>query len=121
MQQDAMERVREMQRRADEALRRGNASAPKPRPYQPPQPQPQQTPQQQVQQVPQATQQPPSTLPAAPAGGSGTAPLEGKVEQLLQTLGIDRDRLVILGLLFLLYNEGNSDRSLLLALLFLLF
>ena len=116
MQKDAMERVREMQRRADETLRRSNSSLQKPRPPQPPQPN---------QSPPAAPQDPQQQLapgplpPAAPP--SGTVPVEGKVEQLLQTLGIDRDRLLILGLLFLLYNEGNSDYSLLLALLYLLF
>lgn len=118
MQKDAMERVREMQRRADETLRRSNSSLQKPRPPQPPQP-----PQPPPGPPPPALQQPPPAQGPfpPPVPGSGTVPVEGKVEQLLQALGIDRDRLLILGLLFLLYNEGNSDYSLLLALLYLLF
>ena len=95
MQKDAMDRVREMQRRADETLRRSNADFSPPMPEEPPLP------------------PPPLSVPSAPC----KEPM-GKLEQLLSTAGIDRDRMVILALLLLLYNDG-ADQLLLLALLYL--
>ena len=97
MQKDAMDRVREMQRRADETLRRSNADFSPPIPEEPPLPPP----------------PPPLSVPSAPCKES-----MGKLEQLLSIAGIDRDRMVILALLLLLYNDG-ADQLLLLALLYL--
>ena len=101
MQKDAMDRVREMQRRADETLRRSNADFSPPMPEEPPLP------------PPSAPPPPPLSVPSAPC----KEPM-GKLEQLLSTAGIDRDRIVILALLLLLYNDG-ADQLLLLALLYL--
>lgn len=101
MQKDAMDRVREMQRRADETLRRSNADFSPPMPEEPPLP------------PPSAPPPPPLSVTSAPCKES-----MGKLEQLLSTAGIDRDRMVILALLLLLYNDG-ADQLLLLALLYL--
>ncbi len=106
MQQDAMERVREMQRRADETLRRSNPPPPASTVERP-------TP------TPQPPLPPPAEIPTpAPAplpdllGG-------GKLNQLLAATGMDRDRLILLGLLLILWND-NADKKLLLALVYLL-
>lgn len=97
MQKDAVARVQEMQRRADEKLRQSNAVLPAPPP-------------------------PPKTPPLPPPLPPTPSPVpnndNGKLQQLLSVAGIDNDRLLILGLLLLLYNEG-SDQTLLLALLYL--
>ncbi len=106
MQQDAMARVREMQRRADETLRRSNPPPPASTVERP-------TP------TPQPPLPPPAEIPTpAPAplpdllGG-------GKLNQLLAATGMDRDRLILLGLLLILWND-NADKKLLLALVYLL-
>ena len=102
MQKDAMDRVREMQRRADETLRRSNADfAPPPAEMKAPPAEP----------VPI----PPTPKPQVPV--PCPEPI-GKLENLLSVAGIDRDRIVILALLLILYNEG-ADQLLLLALLYL--
>ena len=51
-----------------------------------------------------------------------TSPNETKpsIEQLLSALNLDKERLLILALLFLLYTDG-ADQTLLLALLYLFF
>ncbi len=99
MQKDAMARVREMQRKADENLRRSNAAIPTPpKAEAPPLPPP-----------------PPMEKPASPPS---PPPEHGKLMQILSAAGIDNDRLIILGLLLLLYNDG-ADHLLLLALLYL--
>lgn len=112
MQKDAMARVREMQRRADETLRRGNrrsltentAVAPSDLPP------PSQVP---VPAVAVTPLSPPSSV-------ENKEPLAvGKLRQILSVSGIDQDRLIILGLLLILYNE-EADPLLLLALLYLL-
>ncbi len=99
MQKDAMERVREMQRRADETLRRSNAglssftaeipTLPAPAPSVPPPPE--------------------APKPIVPTG---------KLGNVLSAAGIDQDRMIILALLLILYNDG-ADNLLLLALLYL--
>lgn len=99
MQKDAMERVREMQRRADETLRRSNAglssfTAEIPTPSAP---------------APPAPPSPESPKPIVPAG---------KLGNVLSAVGIDQDRMIILALLLILYNDG-ADNLLLLALLYL--
>ncbi len=101
MQKDAMERVREMQRRADETLRRSNASLnpPPPPPVQDPPPCP-----------PEVSPQNPLPMHSAPSAG--------KLGNILSAAGIDQDRIVILALLLILYNDG-ADQLLLLALLYL--
>lgn len=100
MQKDAMDRVREMQRRADETLRRSNADFSPPMPEEPPLP------------------PPPAPPPPPPSQSMPHQEPMGKLEQLLSIAGIDRDRMVILSLLLLLYNDG-ADQLLLLALLYL--
>lgn len=102
MQKDAMERVREMQRRADETLRRSNASLVPP-PAQP------------VQEIPPSC--PPEAPPPIPQP-TISAPPAGKLGNILSAAGIDQDRIVILALLLILYNDG-ADQLLLLALLYL--
>lgn len=111
MQKDAMERVREMQRRADETLRRSNASLPQQEPpMNPPIPPPPEAPR-----APQAAQHPPAPL-SSPSLDQQTS--GGKLSQILSAAGMDQDRMIILGLLLLLYNDG-ADHLLLLALLYL--
>ncbi|MBP1581964.1 MAG: hypothetical protein J6A26_06175 [Oscillospiraceae bacterium] len=106
MQKDAMERVREMQRRADENLRRSNAALP-PQSQQedlpPPQPE-----------TPAAQAAAPPPAPVAPPPPSGN-----RLSQILSVVGVDQDRAIILGLLLILYND-RADPLLLLALLYLL-
>lgn len=101
MQKDAMARVREMQRKADENLRRSNAAIASP--PAPPEP------------VPLPAPQKAEARPCPPPAPSNES---GKLMQLLSAAGIDNDRLIILGLLLLLYNDG-ADQMLLLALLYL--
>ncbi len=115
MQKDAMERVKEMQRRADESLRRSNPE-PKPEPIPPQQPVP--PPAAEVQNPP--NNQPAVTNSPAPAAPqSPVLSIESKLGQICSALGIDRDHMIILGLLLVLWNDG-ADRKLLLALLYLL-
>lgn len=100
MQKDAMERVREMQRRADETLRRSNADFAPP----PPRAEPKQDPPPPPPDLPQESPAPVSTV--------------GKLGNILSMAGIDQDRIIILALLLILYNDG-ADQLLLLALLYL--
>lgn len=94
MQQDAIERVREMQRRAREKLESSNRAVPAvPSTSRP------------VSHVPAVSQ--PETSPAQPFQG------------ILEKLGIDGETALILILLLLLLNEG-ADRSLILALVYIL-
>ncbi len=116
MQKDAMERVKEMQRRADESLRRSNQD-PKP---ESPSPQPIQLPVPEVQNPPY--NQPAvnnSPAPAATPPQSAVFSIESKLGQICSALGMERDHMMILGLLLVLWNDG-ADRKLLLALLYLL-
>ncbi len=94
MQQDAIERVREMQRRAREKLESSNRSVP----------------------TAQPTAQPISRPIAVPQTENSPAqPFQG----ILEKLGIDGETALILILLLLLLNEG-ADRSLILALVYIL-
>ena len=107
MQKDAMERVREMQRRADETLRRSNQAMP---PAAPP-----------VQPPPEPSQEPPKPKPPPLPPPSVELPTAStnKLGNILSAAGMDSDRLIILGLLLILWNDG-ADQLLLLALLYLL-
>lgn len=105
MQKDAMERVREMQRRADETLRRSNQSMPQPSPPPPVQ----------KEENPSPPPPPPKPLPQPPPAISNNS----KLSNILSIAGMDSDRLIILGLLLILWND-NADHLLLLALLYLL-
>ena len=107
MQKDAMERVREMQRRADESLRRSNNIVPPAAPTPPPVEKKGETPQ-----LPPSP--PPPVIPPPLPAQSGS-----KFNQILHAAGVDSDRLIILGLLFILWND-DADHLLLLALLYLL-
>lgn len=94
MQQDAIERVREMQRRAREKLESSNRAVPA---------------------VP-STSHPVSHVPAVSQPENSPAqPFQG----ILEKLGIDGETALILILLLLLLNEG-ADRSLILALVYIL-
>ncbi|MGI5895057.1 MAG: hypothetical protein ACOX6P_10790 [Candidatus Merdivicinus sp.] len=103
MQQDAIQRVREMQRRAQQRLEESNrlaAGMPANRPQMP---------------KPSASAQktavsPPAAEPAVPA-----LPFQG----ILEKLGVDGETGLILILLLLLLNEG-ADRTLILALVYIL-
>ena len=95
MQQDAIERVREMQRRAREKLESSNRAA-VPAGNFPARPVP----------APQSSVQT-AVSPAQPFQG------------ILEKLGIDGETALILILLLLLLNEG-ADRSLILALVYIL-
>lgn len=99
MQQDAVERVREMQRRAREKLEGSNQVSAVPVRQQP------------VQQA--AYRQSSPAVPAAPA--SPAQPFQG----FLEKLGLDGETALILILLFLLINEG-ADQTLILALVYIL-
>ena len=138
MQQEAVERVRQMQRRSEQAIRHSprvpsffvQDSPPKetqqqrqpellpqepaqqPQPAHSPAPQPEPRPQQ---------QHPSQGQPSA--NGSGLSlPAPGQsgfsLEQVLDSLHLDHDRLLILALFFLLAGE-RSDNGLMLALLYL--
>ena len=102
MQKDAMERVREMQRRADETLRRSNASLMPPPKTEAPKPAP----------LP-LTETPKPSPPSSPLPNTN-----GKIGTVLSAAGIDQDRMIILALLLILYNDG-ADNLILLALLYL--
>ncbi len=97
MQQDAIQRVREMQRKARERLEESNrmaAAVPPPAP------------------VRQAAAPPPQ---AAGQRNPPALPFQG----LLDSLGMDGETALILILLLLLLNEG-ADRMVILALVYLL-
>ncbi len=133
MQQEAVERVRQMQRRSEQAIRHSprapsffvQDSPPKEtqqqrQPELPPQepvPQPQPTPSPAPQPEPRPQQQNSQGQPSAlslPAPGQGGFSLD----QVLDSLHLDHDRLLILALFFLLAGE-KSDNGLMLALLYL--
>lgn len=132
MQQEAVERVRQMQRRSEQAIRHSPRApsffvqdspqqqeqqrqpellpqepAQQPQPAPSPAPQPEPRPQQ------QNSQGQPSAL-SLPALGQGGFSLD----QVLDSLHLDHDRLLILALFFLLAGE-RSDNGLMLALLYL--
>ena len=133
MQQEAVERVRQMQRRSEQAIRHSprapsffvQDSPPQQEqqrqpelPPQEPVQQPQPTPSPAPQLEPRPQQQHPSqgqpsglSLPALGQGGFS-------LDQVLDSLHLDHDRLLILALFFLLAGE-KSDNGLMLALLYL--
>ncbi|MEE1392811.1 MAG: hypothetical protein U0K65_01455 [Negativibacillus sp.] len=113
MQQNALERVRQMQRRSEQMLHHTKR---------PPSffiEEPQSTP---VPLPPSPSCDVKPLPPPKPHGKAAKAepapPKENGLESLFSALDLDRERLLILGLFFLLYSDG-ADPSLLLALLFL--
>lgn len=90
MQQDAIRRVQEMQRRSQEKVQQSRR-----------------------QPAPESERKPPQQKKEE---GGALSP----VETILRDLKLDHDRLMILGLLLVLINEGG-DRTLILALCYLLF
>lgn len=127
MQRDAMERVRQMQRRADESLRRSNGNGNgNSNPSPPQQTNPAPAPAPNISPPPmQSPQVQPAPPPPSPPQNNHSSPtplnVGGRLGQLLSVAGMDQDRLIILGLLFILYTDENTDQLLLLALLYLLF
>lgn len=133
MQQEAVERVRQMQRRSEQAIRHSprapsffvqdsppketqqqrQPELPPQEPVQQPQPTPSPAPQPEPRPQQQNSQGQPSAL-SLPAPGQGGFSLE----QVLDSLHLDHDRLLILALFFLLAGE-KSDNGLMLALLYL--
>lgn len=118
MQQDALERVRQMQRRSEQMLHHTRKAPSFFVEEAPPAPT--------IPSHHDAPSDPPpqkgASNPAPPAFHSNSAKAEpapskeNGLEALLSSL--DRERLLILGLFFLLYSDG-ADPALLLALLFL--
>lgn len=111
MQQEALERVRQMQQRSQQVLKR---------PSHPPSffVEPQSDPPVPVQSTPSAEPHPtssyhpqPQTQPLSSADANGGS--------LLDFLPLERDQLLILGLLWLLYSDHCTDNTLMLALLYL--
>lgn len=133
MQQEAVERVRQMQRRSEQAIRHSprapsffvqdsppketqqqrQPELPPQEPVQQPQPTPSPAPQPEPRPQQQNSQGQPSAL-SLPALGQGGFSLD----QVLDSLHLDHDRLLILALFFLLAGE-RSDNGLMLALLYL--
>ncbi len=133
MQQEAVERVRQMQRRSEQAIRHSprapsffvqdsppketqqqrQPELPPQEPVQQPQPTPSPAPQPEPRPQQQNSQGRPSALSLPALGQSGFS-----LEQVLDSLHLDHDRLLILALFFLLAGE-KSDNGLMLALLYL--
>lgn len=138
MQQEAVERVRQMQRRSEQAIRHSPRApsffvqdSPQQQEHQrqpklPPQPQAQEEQQPVPSPAPQPEPRPQQQHPSQEqpsANGSGLSlPALGQggfsLEQVLDSLHLDHDRLLILALFFLLAGE-RSDNGLMLALLYL--
>lgn len=130
MQQEAVERVRQMQRRSEQAIRHSprapsffvQDSPPKETQQQEPVQQPQPTPSPAPQPEPRPQQQHPSQGQPSANGSGLSLPALGQggfsLEQVLDSLHLDHDRLLILALFFLLAGE-RSDNGLMLALLYL--
>lgn len=137
MQQEAVERVRQMQRRSEQAIRH-SPRAPsffvqdssqqqhQRQPELPPQPQAQEeqqpVPSPAAQPEPRPQQQHPSQGQPSANGSGLSLPAPGQggfsLDQVLDSLHLDHDRLLILALFFLLAGE-RSDNGLMLALLYL--
>ncbi len=123
MQQDAIERVRQMQQRSEQVLRR---SAKMPsffiednsqhhlQNHQNAYKEERKSPSPSIPHIVQESHPSSSFHPTPP---NETKP---SIEQLLSALNLDKERLLILALLFLLYTDG-ADQTLLLALLYLFF
>lgn len=119
MQQDAIERVMEMQRRANERLGRAPHSGGQSRassqnntenPFTPPR-------RQASSQNRNGTAPPRSMRPSAPQGESFFS--SGAFEGIAKRLGLESDQLLLIGLLLLLLNEG-ADAELILGIFYLL-
>lgn len=119
MQQNAIERVRQMQQRSEQAVRRSpkapslfipQHSDPPKEPVAPP---PLSSPTASPKPHPSSSFHPEPPEPSAPVN---TAASFG---QILEHLHLDSDRLILLALLFLLFSE-HADPELLVALLYLL-
>ena len=128
MQADAARRVREMQRRSQFYTNPPPQTGPPPQTEQAANPPPQPNPQSQTNPPPH-TNPPPQTEPSAkaPPEPAQTPPTSGGLGSLNNLLSsflpggikLDHDRILLLGLLFLLWKEGG-DLRLLLALFYLL-
>lgn len=110
MQQEALERVRQMQQRSQQVLKRPPHPPsffvePQPDPPAPSQPAPSDEPHPTSSYHPQPPSQP------ASAKATDSSPLA--------FLPLERDQLLILGLLWLLYSDHCTDNTLMLALLYL--
>ena len=137
MQQEPVERVRQMQRRSEQAIRHSprapsffvqdssqqqeqqrQPELPPQEPVQQPQPAPSPAPQPE----PRPQQQHPSQEQPSANGSGLSLPAPGQsgfsLDQVLDSLHLDHDRLLILALFFLLAGE-RSDNGLMLALLYL--
>ena len=113
MQQDALRRVRQMQQRSEQALRHSPKA---PSLFEPKEKEPDSTPP--ISEEPlettfpaQQETMPPPCCPPAP-----TAPVT--LQGVLDALGLDREQLLILGLVVLFAADG-ADTKLLLALIYL--
>ena len=115
MQQDALRRVKQMQQRSEQALRHSPKA---PSLFEPVEEKPEQeappAPDKPVEKpfVPQQEMMPPPCCP--PAEPPKPITLQG----VLDSLGLDREQLLILGLVVLFASDG-ADKKLLLALLYL--
>lgn len=109
MQQEALERVRQMQQRSQQVLKRPSRppSFFVESPSEPPAPS----------QQPPAEPHPTSSYHPQPQ----TQPAAAQADSLplLPSFSIEKDQLLILGLLWLLYSDHCTDNTLMLALLYL--
>lgn len=110
MQQEALERVRQMQQRSQQVLKRPSRppSFFVESPSEPPAP---------SQPAPPAEPHPTSSYHPQPQ----TQPAAAQADSLplLPSFSIEKDQLLILGLLWLLYSDHCTDNTLMLALLYL--
>lgn len=114
MQRDAMDRVREMQRRADESLRKSNNSFAENLSSQQSVPQNQADVEKQSVNLNQNQSQFKNDFPQPQQKNVG------KLSNIFSAIGIDQDQVIILALLFILYNDEQTDPLILLALVYLL-
>lgn len=115
MQQDAMARVREMQRRANQNLTPTDPAPPPPSTPSPQQEPPSAPP---PQQEPSQTSKPSDKEPAFSLFSSLFG-LDDNKESLFKKLGFEQEQVFLLVLLWLLWKEG-ADHKLLLALLYIM-
>ena len=120
MQQDAIRRVMEMQRRANERLHRsGGANSAGNRPAQGTQNRPNGG---RGGQAHSPQNQRPVQHSPAPQGQSSGLELpftSGALEGIISRLGLESDQLILIGLLLLLINEG-ADTTLIMAVFYML-
>ena len=114
MQQDAIRRVQDMHRRAQQRVQgqpdstrtqRGTTSHSAPRSHS-------------SSAQEQQRRQPPAPSPPAEIQQTGEEE-RTPIDKILKDLNIDKDRIILLGLIILLLNEG-ADRTLIIALVYLL-